>query len=205
MNLLHVDSSILGPASVSRGLSANIVDAWKAKNPSSKVIYRDLAVDPISHLNGPLLLAAAIDASQHTPEISRELAVSAKVMAEFLAGLDRSAGGGRKDLHLHAAGTERSRGRQDRHRRVVPRRVLRCRHASGGGRSSGELPEVHFRLPRYHRHPLRSRGRRQYLAGKEAAGHRCCRARRAQSRSLTAQAAGRGACGRHCRWIIDLG
>jgi FMN-dependent NADH-azoreductase len=85
MNLLHVDSSILGPASVSRGLSANIVDAWKAKNPSSKVIYRDLAVDPISHLNGPILLAAAIDASQHTPEISRELAVSAKVMAEFLA------------------------------------------------------------------------------------------------------------------------
>ena len=27
MNLLHVDSSILGPASVSRGLSATIVEA----------------------------------------------------------------------------------------------------------------------------------------------------------------------------------
>jgi FMN-dependent NADH-azoreductase len=85
MNLLHVDSSILGPASVSRGLSATIVEAWKRKNPSSKIIYRDLAADPISHLNGALLLAAAMDASQHTPEIGRELTVSASAMAEFLA------------------------------------------------------------------------------------------------------------------------
>ena len=85
MNLLHVDSSILGPASVSRGLSATIVEAWKRKNPASKVIYRDLAADPISHLNGALLLAAALDASQHTPEIRRELTVSANTMAEFLA------------------------------------------------------------------------------------------------------------------------
>jgi FMN-dependent NADH-azoreductase len=85
MNVLHVDSSILGPASVSRRLSAFIVEAWKGKNPSSRVTYRDLAADPISHLNGSLLLASAIDASQHTPEISRELAVSANTMAEFLA------------------------------------------------------------------------------------------------------------------------
>ena len=85
MNLLHVDSSILGPASVSRGLSAIVVEAWKRKNPRSKVIYRDLVADPISHLNGSILLAAAIDPSHHTPEIRRELAVSEKAMAEFLA------------------------------------------------------------------------------------------------------------------------
>jgi FMN-dependent NADH-azoreductase len=85
MNLLHVDSSILGPASVSRGLSATIVEAWKRKNPSSKITYRDLVADPISHLNGTLLLAAATDTSHHTPEISRELAVGANAMAEFLA------------------------------------------------------------------------------------------------------------------------
>lgn len=85
MNLLHVDSSILGPASVSRGLSATIVGAWKRKNPSWKIIYRDLAADPISHLNGALLLGAAIHPSQHTPEIRREFTVSANAMAEFLA------------------------------------------------------------------------------------------------------------------------
>jgi FMN-dependent NADH-azoreductase len=44
-----------------------------------------LAADPISHLNGALLLAAAIDPGQHTPEIRRELTVSANAMAEFLA------------------------------------------------------------------------------------------------------------------------
>jgi FMN-dependent NADH-azoreductase len=85
MNLLHVDSSILGPASISRGLSATIVEAWKRKNPSSKIVYRDLVADPINHLNGSLLLAASIDASQHTPEIRKELTVSASALAEFLA------------------------------------------------------------------------------------------------------------------------
>jgi FMN-dependent NADH-azoreductase len=84
MNVLHVDSSILGPASVSRRLSAEIVEAWKRKKPLSTVVYRDLAADPIGHLNGPLLAAAATDANLHSPELSRDLAVGADAMAEFL-------------------------------------------------------------------------------------------------------------------------
>ena len=52
MNLLHVDSSILGPASVSRQLSEAIVAAERAAFPGLEVIHLDLATDPIGHLTG---------------------------------------------------------------------------------------------------------------------------------------------------------
>jgi len=57
----------------------------EAKEPLVKDHLPRSGRRPISHLNGALLLAAAIDASQHTPEIRRELTVSANAMAEFLA------------------------------------------------------------------------------------------------------------------------
>jgi FMN-dependent NADH-azoreductase len=85
MKLLHVDSSILGPDSVSRGLSAKAVAQWRARHPAVTVTYRDLAAEPLSHLSGALLVAQGIDASQHSAEIRHDLAVSAEVMEEFLA------------------------------------------------------------------------------------------------------------------------
>ncbi|MFX5718644.1 FMN-dependent NADH-azoreductase, partial [Acinetobacter baumannii] len=43
MKLLHVDSSILGPASVSRQLSGAIVAAQRAAHPTIEVEHLDLA------------------------------------------------------------------------------------------------------------------------------------------------------------------
>ena len=43
MKLLHIDSSILGPNSVSRGLTAALVARQKALHPGLEVIYLDLA------------------------------------------------------------------------------------------------------------------------------------------------------------------
>jgi FMN-dependent NADH-azoreductase len=57
MQILHLDSSILGAASVSRTLSSNIVARLAALYPDSKVIYRDLARDPALHLSGDHLAA----------------------------------------------------------------------------------------------------------------------------------------------------
>jgi len=48
MNLLHLDSSITGDESVSRKLSANIVDRFVA-NGDVRVTYRDLAAKPLGH------------------------------------------------------------------------------------------------------------------------------------------------------------
>jgi len=58
VNLLHVDSSILGPNSVSRALSAQIVARLQAANPGLTIVRRDLAETPIPHLSGSTLAAA---------------------------------------------------------------------------------------------------------------------------------------------------
>lgn len=42
MNILHIDSAITGDASVSRKLTAQIVDKLSAANPGATVTYRDL-------------------------------------------------------------------------------------------------------------------------------------------------------------------
>jgi FMN-dependent NADH-azoreductase len=49
MNLLHLDSSALGEFSVSRQLSAQIVEEWKRRQPGIEVTYRDLAANPLPH------------------------------------------------------------------------------------------------------------------------------------------------------------
>ncbi len=60
MKLLHLDSSILGENSVSRRLSAAVVDQLKASDPGLEIAYRDLVADPIPHLDlGGLPAASA--------------------------------------------------------------------------------------------------------------------------------------------------
>ncbi len=84
MKLLHIDSGILGTASVSRQLSANAVAEWRTQHPNTAVVYRDLVAQPLTHLTGEQLFAAAADASQQSPEMRSILAESEKVLQEFL-------------------------------------------------------------------------------------------------------------------------
>jgi len=84
MKLLHIDSGILGTASVSRQLSANTVAEWRTQHPNTEVVYRDLVAQPLTHLTGEQLFAAAADASQQSPEMRSILAESEKVLQEFL-------------------------------------------------------------------------------------------------------------------------
>lgn len=55
MKLLHIDSSILGPNSASRALSAAVVAQLKRRHPGLQVSYRDLDAEPIPHLSGAAL------------------------------------------------------------------------------------------------------------------------------------------------------
>ena len=52
MNILHIDSSILGANSITRPLSALAVDRLTAANPGARVEHRDLGEHPIGHLTG---------------------------------------------------------------------------------------------------------------------------------------------------------
>jgi FMN-dependent NADH-azoreductase len=57
MQLLHIDSSVLGPNSASRALSADIVAKQVALHPGMSVVYRDLAADAALHLSSAHLAA----------------------------------------------------------------------------------------------------------------------------------------------------
>ncbi|MQP67576.1 FMN-dependent NADH-azoreductase [Niveispirillum sp. SYP-B3756] len=85
MKLLHLDSSVLGPYSVSRDLSADITKKLSAAD-GVDVSYRDLAATPVPHLSG-LTLAAGMgnyDASNDAAT-QADLALSGSILEEFLA------------------------------------------------------------------------------------------------------------------------
>jgi FMN-dependent NADH-azoreductase len=83
MRLLHIDSSVLGPHSVSRQLSAAIAQRLRETTPTLEVVYRDLTATPLSHLSGPHLAAA--QGAEPPAELQHDLALSQTVLDEFLA------------------------------------------------------------------------------------------------------------------------
>jgi len=83
MKLLHIDSSVLGPHSVSRKLSAAIVDRLRQTTPGLDATYRDLSSTPLSHLSGSHLAAA--QGAQPPVEVQEDLAAGQAVLEEFLA------------------------------------------------------------------------------------------------------------------------
>ncbi|QIO33496.1 FMN-dependent NADH-azoreductase [Bradyrhizobium sp. 1(2017)] len=83
MKLLHLDSSVLGPHSVSRQVSAAIVDRFRQAPPALDITYRDLTQTPLAHLSGPHLAAA--QGAPASAELAPDLAASAAALDEFLA------------------------------------------------------------------------------------------------------------------------
>ena len=83
--LLHLDSSILGGNSVSRSLSAAVVERFKKAHPHLRVTYRDLAAAPIPHLSGAYLSAGQGLEALHDPALQENLALGSTVIEEFLA------------------------------------------------------------------------------------------------------------------------
>jgi FMN-dependent NADH-azoreductase len=84
MKLLHIDASILGGNSVSRQLSAAVVERLKATIPNLAVTYRDITSAPLSHLSG-LHLAAAQGATPESADVQADIAASSAALDEFLA------------------------------------------------------------------------------------------------------------------------
>ena len=83
MKLLHIDSSVLGPHSVSRQVSAAAVERLRKANPGLQVSYRDLTLTPLAHLSGPHLTAG----QGATPEagLQEDIVAGRTALEEFLA------------------------------------------------------------------------------------------------------------------------
>jgi FMN-dependent NADH-azoreductase len=82
--ILHIDSSILGGYSVSRELSARIVERQQALHPGAQVIRRDLVADAAMHLSDAHLAAfqggAVSDAA-----LGQDLATGAAYLDDLFA------------------------------------------------------------------------------------------------------------------------
>ena len=83
MKLLHIDSSVLGPHSVSRQVSAAIVERLRKANPGVEVSYRDLTLTPLAHLSGPHLATGQGAAPE--AGLQADIAAGQSALEEFQA------------------------------------------------------------------------------------------------------------------------
>lgn len=86
MQLLHLDSSILGDASASRLLTAAIVDTFRRNHADTSVHYRDLVAEAIPHLDGAIAAGfRPLPQDRHDEAVAAEHARSGVLVDEFLA------------------------------------------------------------------------------------------------------------------------
>lgn len=85
MKLLHVDSSINGATSVSRGLTRQATEQWLAQHPGTEVEYLDLAVDTPPHFSADAMGFRRPKQGEATQAEQRENALSEKLVSQFLA------------------------------------------------------------------------------------------------------------------------
>lgn len=85
MKLLHVDASILGESSISRQLSATIVERLRQAHPGIAVTYYDLGAEPIGHLTGAHLAAAADAGAGSNPSLQQDVARGRQALEDFLS------------------------------------------------------------------------------------------------------------------------
>ncbi|MFC7621659.1 FMN-dependent NADH-azoreductase [Microlunatus sp. GCM10028923] len=77
--LLHVDSSSLGDASVSHQVARSFLEGW-----GGEVVHRDLAAQPVPHLNAAGIAARVTDPAEHTAEQASAAAVQDELIKEFV-------------------------------------------------------------------------------------------------------------------------
>ena len=159
MKLLHIDSSVLGPHSVSRQVSAAIVDRLRKATPCSKPSIATCLLTPLAHLSGSHLAAAQgaePDAAlrggpRRRPGGPRRVscrrhrgARRADVQfhdTEPAQGLDRSHPGRAKNFQIRRARPGGTGRQQARHRRDLARRIL----GPGTPAAVGEHLETYLR------------------------------------------------------------
>ncbi|MFQ6548084.1 FMN-dependent NADH-azoreductase [Aestuariibius sp. 2305UL40-4] len=83
-NLLVIETSPRGDASVSRTITRRFVDDWRAAHPGGAVVNRDLTETDLTFVTAPWLQAYFTPPDQHTPEMKQALALSDELVAELM-------------------------------------------------------------------------------------------------------------------------
>ena len=85
MNILHIDSSILGEYSASRRLTAAIAARFRAAAPGSSLVYRDVVQKEVPQMSASLLALAALPVEQQSAALREAAAEREAVVDELLA------------------------------------------------------------------------------------------------------------------------
>ncbi|RXH56116.1 FMN-dependent NADH-azoreductase [Granulicella sibirica] len=83
--LLHIDSSPLGDASISRHLSHHFVEQWKEVNPDGHLVRRDLTETTIVPVTASWIGAVYTPDDARTPEQNEIISLSNTLLAELRA------------------------------------------------------------------------------------------------------------------------
>ncbi len=83
MNLLHISSSIFGADGKSSQLSRHFIEQFQAQHPGSKVTERDLAQNPVPHLDLATLQANLTAPEQRTAEQQATAALADELIGEL--------------------------------------------------------------------------------------------------------------------------
>lgn len=83
MNILHLDSSIMGDHSVSRQLSRQVVTRLSQQHDGALVTYRDLAANPIPHLDMVALSAGQVPVDQRNADQTAQFELTETLLDEL--------------------------------------------------------------------------------------------------------------------------
>jgi FMN-dependent NADH-azoreductase len=85
MNILHVTSSARGNASYSNRVAVQVIDELSARNPGAAVTVRDLAREPLPHIDDDFVAATRSLAGPQTDHQRAQLAQSDALVDELIA------------------------------------------------------------------------------------------------------------------------
>ena len=85
MNILHISSSARGNASYSNRVAGGVVGEISARNPGAAVTLRDLAREPLPHIDDDFVAATRSPAGPQTERQRTQLAQSDALVDELLA------------------------------------------------------------------------------------------------------------------------
>jgi FMN-dependent NADH-azoreductase len=85
MKILHIDSSVLGGSSASRGLTGKVAEAWRAAAPGAVIRHRDLGAEAPQHLSPSYFAIGATPEDKRSDSQTSELKLSDALIEEFLA------------------------------------------------------------------------------------------------------------------------
>ena len=85
MNILHVTSSARGNASYSNRVAAQVIDEISARNPGATVVVRDLAHEPLPHIDEDFVAATRSPAGPQTERQRAQRAQSDVLVDELVA------------------------------------------------------------------------------------------------------------------------